>query len=338
MADSQPSPIQRPPTGARRVDPRSIFTPEEWAELTHPSRIMGMALVVHCWGLIALAVWLHVAFPNPLTWLVAVMVVGGRQLGLAILMHEAAHANLSRDPRLNALLGQWFCAAPVGADLWAYRPYHLRHHRFTQGPDDPDLGLSAAFPTSRASLARKIIRDLTGQTFFKQRMGLIAALWRSRGEPRAERPQAVTAARTGAARFLAVNTGLAMVFVATGAGWAFITVWLVAMATWFPLVTRLRNIGEHAVVGPADDPFRHARTVHANPIERLLVAPYWVHHHTLHHLWMYLPCWRLDRAWRLIEAKRLDERFETASGYLDVLRRATTHPGGRVNAGGPARA
>ena len=38
----------------------------------------------------ALFVW----WPNPLTFVLAVMVIGARQLGLAILMHDAAHGLL----------------------------------------------------------------------------------------------------------------------------------------------------------------------------------------------------------------------------------------------------
>ena len=59
---------------------------------------------------------------------------------------------------------------------------------------------------------------------------------------------------------------------AVGAGGAFL-VWLAAMATWFPLATRLRNIAEHACVASDDDPYTHARTTRANPIERALIAP-----------------------------------------------------------------
>src|SRR3546814_7780755 len=48
------------------------------------------------------AVW-----PNPLTFIAAVMVIGGRQLGLAILMHDAAHGLLFRTRRWNEFAGQW---------------------------------------------------------------------------------------------------------------------------------------------------------------------------------------------------------------------------------------
>lgn len=61
-----------------RVDPKTIFTAEEWARLTARDSWRGMWLVVHCWGTIAAAVALVTIWPNPFTWLIAVMIVGTR--------------------------------------------------------------------------------------------------------------------------------------------------------------------------------------------------------------------------------------------------------------------
>jgi fatty acid desaturase len=94
------------------------------------------------------------------------------------------------------------------------------------------------------------------------------------------------------------------------------------MASWFPLVTRLRNIAEHAVVDTKADPFSHARTTHANLLERLFIAPYWVHYHGEHHVFMHLPCYNLPAAHRLLMAKGYRERMILAPSYFSVLRQA----------------
>ena len=134
-----------------RIDPKTVFTPDEWSRLTSRRSLRGMWLVTHAWGTIAAAIALVALWPNPLTWLIAVMVVGARQLGLAILMHEAAHGGLHSNKAINEWVGQWLCAVPVGADLASYRSYHLQHHKFTQQPEDPDLSLSAPFPITKES-------------------------------------------------------------------------------------------------------------------------------------------------------------------------------------------
>ena len=311
-----------------RVDPKAIFTTEEWARLTSRNSWRGMWLVAHCWGVIIAAVAMVTIWPNPLTWLVAIMIVGTRQLGLAILMHEAAHGGLHTSQKINEFVGQWLCAVPVGASLAGYRAYHLKHHRYTQQPEDPDLGLSAPFPISKDSFGRKAFRDLTGQTFFKQRSPLVMELFRTQPvveqEHDDEHENFLSSGAQAMVNFLGVNALLFVLFYLAGAGIWFFGVWVVAMATWFPFVTRVRNIAEHACTSTGPDPFSHARTTHANFFERALIAPYWVNYHAEHHLFMYLPCYRLPEAHRLLTEKGLIARVEVAPNYLDVLRLATS--------------
>ena len=106
----------------------------------------GLALIAHAWALIIGSIALVALWPNPLTFLLAVGIIGSRQLGLAILMHDGAHGCLSADEKANMTLSQWFCAYPIFAETRAYRRYHLQHHARTQQEDDPDLVLSAPFP------------------------------------------------------------------------------------------------------------------------------------------------------------------------------------------------
>jgi fatty acid desaturase len=278
---------------------------EQIRRLRGKSNAVGALLVLHACGLIGLAMALFVWWPNPLTFLAAVMVIGARQLGLAILMHDAAHGLLFANRRLNDWAGAWLCAYPVFTSLALYRPYHLTHHRFTQQPQDPDLGLSTPFPISRNSMRRKVVRDLTGQTAF----------YRRREQVR----------RGGILRQpLLVNAVMWLGMTAVGYWWLYPLLWLLPMATWYQLVSRVRNIAEHAVVPDNDDPLRNTRTTYAGPLIRLLVAPYWVNYHLEHHLFQFVPCWRLPAAHRaLLEAGRR-EQMEIQPNYVAVLRRATS--------------
>lgn len=310
-----------------RIDPKAVFSPEEWRRLTARNSLRGLWLVAHAWATIAAAMALVAVWPNPLTWLIAVMVVGTRQLGLAILMHEAAHGGLHANKAINEWVGQWLCAVPVGADLASYRSYHLQHHKFTQQPEDPDLSLSAPFPITQESYARKAVRDLTGQTFVKQRLPLFLSLFlRGKTNEEVSHESFVSSGADKMLRFLAVNATMFVLFWLAGVGIWYGAVWLLAMATWLSLVTRIRNIAEHACTSTGEDPFSHARTTLANPIERLLIAPYWVNYHAEHHLFMYLPCYRLPEAHQLLVEKGLIKRMEVRPGYLDVMRLATSRP------------
>jgi fatty acid desaturase len=296
-----------------RIDPKDLFTPEEWPRFSARSSWVGLACVAGAWALIVAAGALFVVWPNPLTYVLAVMLIGARQLGLAILMHDAAHGALHSNMKVNNWVGEWLCAAPVGARLASYREYHLKHHRFTEQPEDPDLGLSAPFPITRTSLWRKIVRDLTGQTFLKQRT---AQLFGGR------KPGEVVNGSTG--HFLLANAILFAGCIAAGYWWAYPALWIVPMATWLPLVTRLRNIAEHACVDTREDPFSHARTTLANVVERLFIAPYWVHYHGEHHVFMHVPCYRLERLHNALMDKGYWSRMQIASGYIRVLSEASS--------------
>lgn len=309
---------------ARRIRPLDLFTQEEWAHVSRRSGWMGLGLVAHCWAVIALA--MAAAIWQPWLIILAVPVIGARQLGLAILMHEAAHGGLHRNQKVNDWVGQWLTAAPVGANLKAYRPYHLTHHKYAQQPEDPDLILSAPFPVTRSSLRRKIIRDLTGQTFLKQRRNQFANAMGLGIKPGKGAENRAQGARQAVVPFLITNLILLAVLTALGHWWAFFVLWLLPLATWNQLVTRLRNIAEHAVVPDNEDPMRHARTTYASWWEGLLIAPYWVNYHCEHHMFMHLPCYRLGEAHALLRKKGLTNQMEVQPGYLTVLKQAASKP------------
>ncbi|TWT10071.1 fatty acid desaturase family protein [Reyranella sp. CPCC 100927] len=301
--------------------PTDYLTADEIRVLRRKSDLVGALLVLHAWGLIFGAMALFVWWPNPLTFVLAVMVIGTRQLGIAILMHDAAHGLLFDSRRLNDWAGVWLCGAPVGASMALYRPYHLTHHRRTQQDDDPDLGLSAPFPITRASLRRKVVRDLLGQTAYQRRGEQIRRALGPRTQPLVVR---LAGLLRGERDFFITNAVLFAGLALVGYWWLYPALWLLPLATWYQLVSRIRNIAEHAVVPDNDDPLRNTRTTYANPIERLFVAPYWVNYHLEHHMFLFVPCWRLPAAHRLLLAKGYGPQMELRRGYHDVLRRATS--------------
>ncbi|MEM9740146.1 MAG: fatty acid desaturase family protein [Pseudomonadota bacterium] len=307
---------------AHRIRPLDLFTPQEWANVSRRSDLVGLGMIVHCWGLIAIAMALAIWQP----WLIplAIPIIGARQLGLAVLMHEAAHGGLSTKKAINDFTGQWLCAAPVGAQLQAYRRYHLTHHKYAQQPEDPDLILSAPFPITRQSLRRKILRDLTGQTFLKQRLNQFsnALGFGIRAKKGAE--NRVQSAREAVLPFLFVNVALVVGLTMLGHWWAYFILWLLPMATWNQMITRLRNIAEHAVVPDNEDPMRHARTTYASWWERLVIAPYWVNYHCEHHMFMHLPCYRLAEAHALLIKKGYKDRMEVQPDYATILKAASS--------------
>lgn len=289
------------------VTPGDLLTLEELGHLRRTSTLRGVLLVLHAWGVIGGAIALYALWPSPLTLAVAVLVIGARQLGLMVLMHETAHWLLFRQGRLNTWVGTWLCAAPLGVDLKAYRRRHHLHHRHTQTPEDPDLALSAPLPISRGRLALALLADLGGWTALTR----IARGWSSRDG------WAATWRRIRAP--LAANAVLCAGLTAVG-GWPlYLLLWVLPWATWFQLVTRIRDIAEHGVVRDARDPLGNTRTIGAGLLARAFIAPYRVNYHLEHHVFVFVPCWKLPDAHALLLAKDLGGRMERAASYGEVL-------------------
>lgn len=302
---------------------KGILTPEEIAIVRKRSDLMGLWSIISCWGIIFGMMALFAVWPNPLTFVAGVLVVGGRQLGLAIIMHDAAHGVLCETRALNDFIGRWLAGNALGVSMDGYRPYHLTHHKHTQQPEDPDLGLSKPFPITRKSLQRKIIRDLTGQTFFKQRK---AQFLNALGKPDWPFMKRLNWFRSRLGGFLLMNAILLAGVTLAGHWYLFFVLWLLPLATFNMLITRVRNIAEHAVVPDNDDPFRSARTTETNLITQLIVAPYGVNYHVEHHLFMWVPWYNLAKLHKMLLAKGYGERMEIQPSYLAVLKLATTKP------------
>jgi fatty acid desaturase len=312
-------------------DWRSALSREELRELVALRDWRSWLSIAANWGLVAAAFVLVAWAPNPLSVVLAVLVIGGRQLGCAVLMHEAAHRTLFRDQRLNDWAGNWLCAYPIWADLHPYRRYHLQHHAKNWTKDDPDLDLATKFPVTRASLGRKVWRDLSGRTGWKRaRAVLMRDLGRSRGKT--ARGIGVSFGKTADAGtpgwhnlrgVVVTNAVLLGVLVLAGRP-ALYLLWVAAWFTTYSLVTRIRSIAEHAMVPDPADELRNTRTTLARWWERLLLAPNRVNFHLEHHLVMTVPHYNLPRLHRLLRDRGALGGALVTCGYPDVLRLAAS--------------
>ncbi len=300
-----------------------LLTAPQLAIVRERSNLRGTWVVFHAWAVIFGAMAVFVWFPNPITFVLAVMVIGARQLGLAILMHDGAHGILCHNQKLNMFLSQWLCAYPMLAETGAYRRYHLQHHAHTQQADDPDLILSAPFPITRKSFRRKMFRDLTGQTGYQQRKAQILNASGPADWPLAQRLENY-GRKLGRATI--AQAAIFAVLAASGHWVLYFTLWLLPFLTWQQAITRVRNIAEHAMVPDDNDEFRNARTTKANLVERAFLAPYWVNYHVEHHLLMWVPCYNLAKTRAFLIANGFGPRIETKESYAEVLRMATSRP------------
>jgi fatty acid desaturase len=316
---------------SHRIAARELVSQSQLEELRERVEWKGIALIVHAWAVIFGSIALVALLPNPVTYILAVMLIGSRQLGLSILMHEGAHRCFSRNESRNLWLSQWFCAYPTFADTLSYRRYHLSHHAHTQQDNDPDLVLSAPFPITKASYKRKFWRDISGQTGFEQRK---AQLLNALGPSDSKLMQRLQRFWTKLGPQFVANGVLFALLAAAGVWWAYPLLWLVPLMTWMMVITRIRNIAEHAVVPDSDDPLRNTRTTKTSLLERIFVAPYYVNYHLEHHLLFYVPCYNLPKLHAILMSGPHAPRMEVQPGYASVLRLATARPAAEDKPGG----
>lgn len=305
------------------ITPSDYLTAEEISHLRARSQWRSVWMIVHVWGVVFGAMALFALWPNPVTFILAVMLIGARQLGMAILVHDAAHGALFQNRVWNDRISNWLLAYPVLTETKAYRAYHLEHHKYVQQPNDPDIGLSAPFPITKSSFRRKLWRDITGQTGYKQRRAQIRAATGPRDMPLSERIALFWRKMGG---MLITNLALLGGLSAIGYWYLYPLLWVLPLLSWYQVITRIRNIAEHAMVPDNDDDFRSARTTHANGLMRIFLAPYFVNYHLEHHLMMFVPCYRLPDVRKIFLAKGHGARMEYKPNYRSVLALALSKP------------
>ncbi len=307
---------------------RQVISVEDRKELLAIDPLRSWWMIASNWVLIFGAMALVAWRSNEVTVLAALVIIGSRQLGLAVVMHEAAHRTLFKNRALNDWAGNWLAAYPVWTDTAPYRAYHLAHHAKTGTFEDPDLGLVSPFPITPESFRRKVWRDLSGQTGIKQ---AILVYQRDMGvsKRRTQRDFGMSGGERADVGWrkiapVAITNAAILAIVALAGHPALYLLWVVAWLTTYRLVTRIRSIAEHSMVPEQSDPLRNTRTTRVRWWERLLLAPNLVNYHYEHHLMMTVPHHNLPKLHRILVERGLIPEGCLASGYREVLRLATS--------------
>ena len=280
-----------------------FLNPEEIRRFSQRNNWAAAWVVISTWGMI-LGIFSVVAlWTNPLTILLAIVLFGGQQLGLAVLTHDCGHGSMFTRWSVNRFVAQWLAAAFIFSDAKAYRIRHARHHRLGGTKDDPDLQNYVNYAVLRRSFLRKISRDLTGRTGIK----IFMASAKGYG-PRAMLTWAIA---HGAMFGVLYLSGHGMLYL----------LWPAAWLTTHMLFIRLRNAAEHAAVPDLfdPDPRKHTRTTYARWWEKLTVAPNHVNFHLEHHILANIPCYRLEEFHYYMKDRGRLEGADLCDGYWAVI-------------------
>ncbi|WP_408734376.1 fatty acid desaturase [Paraburkholderia bannensis] len=256
-------------------------------------------------------------------WLAGTLLLGSRSLGLGVLVHDAAHYSLFTSRRANEWTGKWLFGSLPNVPYHAYRAGHLSHHRMAGTAEDPDLAFVDSYPANRWSMARKLLRDVSGINGVKNLAYQVANFRLKDQLP-----------------FLVSHAMLVGALVAFGHIGVYACWWLGQIFV-LPAVMRLRVMGEHGAVKDhfSSDPRANTSTTRAGPIARLLCAPNFVNFHVEHHFAPGVPSYRLRHLHRLLKSRGCYDGWDCeASSYAAVIKRCTLPAGSRGTQHGHRRA
>lgn len=320
---------------ARPFKLNDLFSREEVAALTARSDARGLWAVVSTWAIIAGSFALVAKWTNALTIVIALCLIAGRQLALAILQHEGAHGTLFKTRWMNNVFTDWVCARPVWQHLPKYRAHHLIHHTKTGSLQDPDISLHVGYPITRGSMVRKLLRDIVGVTGLKVVLGMVAMdleilkwtvankLERLPRQPLWKYPLNLIKNSAG---MVITNLVLYGILRATGHGWLY-GLWVLAYITPFPAFVRIRSIAEHGVLPRTPEIHLNTRTTKANTLLRMVIAPVHVNFHMEHHVMASVPYYRLPEMHQMLRDRNA---VPTPPGYWHVMKLAT-NPAARTD-------
>lgn len=310
---------------------KEYFSTEEIKGLHEYSDWRALWEVSYNWLWIAAAFALVYFFPNVFTIVLALFIIGGKQLGCAIIMHDTGHKALFKSKKLNYFFGNWFGAYPIFMDMPAYGKYHLEHHLHVGLEEDPDKNLASGYPAKPMSMLRKMLRDLFGITGLKGFFGLMAMHAGFIQFELGGRVVKVTTNMTFFQRiklfiknaegpFLA-NTILFAILLILGKPLLYL-LWIGAFLTTFYFCIRIRSITEHSMVPDTSNPALNTRSTEANFIEKLLFAPLNVNYHMEHHLMMSVPSYHLPKMHQMLVERSFFDQALAAQSYWEVFKTA----------------
>jgi len=281
------------------------------ARLSRLDVALNFVYLASCWALILLSVWLFAAERSWLTFALAFLVVSSRHQALLNVEHDCIHNHFVPGRRWNERVGIVSAASPCGSPFYASRARHLAHHRLLATADDPDARLHAGDDkrTPRGVLryfALGLVGGYVATVMFEPEAVGIDDSLRRRDRRNVVLAQAVLFA------------GFTLLF----GWWAYPLLWVLPLATLTAAMHMVRSFCEHAISN--DEATSHGDrliSIRSNPVERALVAPFYMNYHAEHHLFPGVPARRLPAVQRRMLTRPEGPPHLMRSTYAGALAR-----------------
>lgn len=234
------------------------------------------------------AVWmvsgyLALTLDHPIVVAASSTMTAGAMIGCTVLLHEASHRLLFRNPTLNRWLG-FLCGLPVFLSVSGYWTNHKMHHARRSSATDPDQDWSLDLNAAQ-SVSAYLLGNLAKAFAFITVLPIIAI---------------VKADRKGRVRALteyALILGFFLLLFKTLPLEAIWKLWLLPMLI-ASLLTQARAIAEHGLTTRGNG-FTATRTVVSNRFVSFMMCN--INYHLEHHLFPGLPWYNLPKVHQLMQ-------------------------------------
>ena len=288
----------------------------QWrTELRHIPNFRNAISVTSIYVQTFFIIWVALELHNPITYVIAFLLMGRAHAQLLALMHESVHRLLFRNRKLNDFAGRWLLGYMSFVNTDGYRYVHMAHHREEFGPNEPDIPLYANYPITRASFWRKMRRDGLGSTGFRMLRGQFMSIFKTD-------PQQLNTQRK-IFSLHAVLLILSMIFVNP---WVYVMLWLVPYITVWRVMNRLRSIAEHGGLRADDDRRVTTHSVKQHLFSSFYFVPFNLGWHIAHHTDSGIPFRSLPKYHRQLQASGFVTDAYQYSSYLAIWRALRSRP------------
>lgn len=290
-----------------------LLTQREINALSERRPMLALSMIFVDSLAIAAAAALAEISTSVLAYVLAVMFIGARQIGIAtIIMHDAGvHGTIFASAKANrALCSVWswlLFVFAIGQTCDSFRTSHHAHHRTVNTHDDEDrAAILSVYTMTRRQRAMTFLMALSGAAFLQGSYYMVRwGSWSVR-------------------LFFGVTSllVLSLPFFDLGVLSLFAKYWVLPLATWGMFVNLLRASGEHFPAQSADYAQGKFRTREVVPtwFDKLFVTTRGINYHLTHHLFPSVPFFRLAAAHRLLVSKSAYlERALVVRGYHRLL-------------------
>ena len=317
---------------------RDYISKEELQDLKKPNNVLAWYLLLKNWVMAVALLSLVAVYPNIFTVIFSIVLLGGVQMAMGAFLHDCSHRAMFSNQKLNDVLGHWLGGMPVLVPMSFYRPYHFAHHTAKTEDEDPDVQNIKNYPVTKSSMARKVMRDLSGLSGLKSTIGVFLYVLTGRignsGAMGIKKDKAISRSEIMKISFVNYRDafilhGAILLLLAQLGHLELYGLWWAAMIFAQPLILRVRQIGEHGAMPELfhEDVRLTTRTTLASWWEKFLFGPNFINYHHEHHLAATIPSYNLPKLNNMLQKRGYFDGYEQAlvkGGYMEVLRIASS--------------